>query len=112
MYTGIDARYCDAESGSIKNGISYSWPRTLGGETASVTCPVNSSVLVMRNCSSEGLWQTFTDDGCETVNEQLDGLSSSFTNVRRVLIWGWGGRTMCCMNINSMPITTVIMKPR
>ena len=84
MYTGIDARYCDAETVSIEFGIAYSWPRTLGGETASVTCPVDSNVIVMRNCSMEGLWQTFPEDGCETVNEQLDRLDSSFTNVRRV----------------------------
>ena len=84
MYTDKNARYCDAETVSTVSGITYSWPRTLGGETASVTCPVNSNVLVIRNCSNEGSWQTFTEEGCESVNEQLDRLNSSFTNVRRV----------------------------
>ena len=74
-------RYCDAETTSTENGITYSWPRTLGGETVSVTCPTRYNVSVMRDCSSEGLWQTVADDGCDSVKEQLNMLSPSFANV-------------------------------
>ena len=76
---------CDAETTSTENEIMYSWPRTLGGETASLMCPTRSNVLVMRNCSSDGLWQTVADDGCDTVNEQLNELNESFVNVRTYL---------------------------
>ena len=77
---------CDAETTSSENGITYSWPRTFGGETASLMCPTRSIVLVMRNCSSDGLWQMVADDGCDTVNEQLNQLNESFANVRLCLI--------------------------
>ena len=36
----------------------------------------------MRNCSGEGFWQSYSEDGCNTVKELLDELSSSFANVR------------------------------
>jgi hypothetical protein len=72
---------CSAETILSESGISYSWPTTSGGETATLTCPLNSDVIVTRNCSSEGLWQTTVDDGC-TVNEQLERINSLFTNVR------------------------------
>ena len=75
---------CDAETTSAENGIVYSWPVTLAGEIATLTCPTRSNILVMRNCSSEGLWKNVIDDGCDTVNEQLLGLNRSFANVRLV----------------------------
>ena len=58
---------------------------TSGGETATLICPLNSDVIVTRNCSDEGLWQKVIDDGC-TVNEQLEIINSSFTNVRNKVI--------------------------
>jgi hypothetical protein len=67
-----------------ESGISYSWPITSGGETATLTCPLNSDVIVTRNCGGEGLWLNIIDDGC-TVNEQLERINSSFTNVRNKL---------------------------
>ena len=73
---------CDAETTSTENGMSYSWPATLAGETVIFSCPTRPNVLVMRNCSSEGLWQNVTDDGCESVIEQLFRLCLSFENVR------------------------------
>ena len=33
----------------------------------------------------EGLWQTVADDECDSVGEQLDMLSPSFTNVSIIL---------------------------
>ena len=54
---------------------------TSGGETATLICPLNSDIIVMRNCTGEGLWLNIVDDGC-TVNEQLEIINSSFTNVR------------------------------
>ena len=64
------------------SGISYSWPTTLGGDTAILTCPLDSNVIVIRNCSDEGSWLSIVDDGC-TVNEQLDRIDNSFTNVKK-----------------------------
>ena len=65
--------------------ITYSWPRTLAGESATLICPTRSNVLVMRNCNSEGVWQTVSDDGCDSVSEQLDMLNPSFANVSIIL---------------------------
>lgn len=73
---------CDAETTLTDNGMTYSWPITLAGETVIFTCPTRLNVLVMRICSSEGQWQNVTDDGCESVIEQLFTLCSSFANVR------------------------------
>ena len=78
----LDIRYCDAETTSSENGITYSWPRTLEGETATLTCQASSNILIMRNCSSEGLWQMVVDEGCNSVSERLDELNQSFANVR------------------------------
>jgi hypothetical protein len=61
--------------------INYSWPTTSGGETATLTCPLNSDVIVTRNCSGEGLWLNIIDDGCR-VNEQLERITGLFANVR------------------------------
>ena len=74
-------RYCEAENTSATSGITYSWPRTLAGESVALICPTESNVLVTRNCSMEGLWQTMADDECDSVSEQLDMLNPSFTNV-------------------------------
>ena len=78
--------YCEAETVSTENRITYSWPKTLGGETAMITCPLNNSnvSMVMRNCSDEGLWYSFNDDGCDIDSQQLDGsgINGSSTNVR------------------------------
>ena len=83
----IDIR-CDAETTSTETGITYSWPTSPAGETVIFTCPTSPNVLVTRNCSSEGLWQTVVDDGCDTVNVTalLLGLtdSCSFANVRLI----------------------------
>ena len=76
---------CDAETISTENGMIYSWPTTLARETATLTCQTRSDILVMRNCSSEGVWQNVTNDGCDTVNEQLLGLNRSFANVLDLL---------------------------
>ena len=73
--------FCDAET-TLTESMTYSWPRTLAGRTITLTCPTTSNVLVMRNCTIEGLWQTVADEGCDSVNEQLDMLNLSFTNVR------------------------------
>ena len=79
-------RYCDAEITSTENNmITYSWPRSLAGERATLVCPTRPKVLVMRNCSSEGVWQTVSDDGCDSVSEQLDMLNPSFANVSVIL---------------------------
>ena len=72
---------CPAENVLTESGISYFWPITFGGQTAILTCPLNSNVLVTRNCNSEGSWQTITDNGC-TINEQLGRINNSFANVR------------------------------
>ena len=58
---------------------------TSGGETATLICPLNSDIIVTRDCSGEGLWLNIIDDGC-TVNKQLEILNSSFTNVRNKVI--------------------------
>ena len=75
---------CAAETVSSQSGISYSWPITNGGVTATLTCPVNSNVIVTRNCNTEGLWQNIIDNGC-TVNEQLQRINTSFANVRNMV---------------------------
>ena len=74
---------CAAETILSESGISYSWPTIFGGETATLTCPLNSNVIVTRNCSNEGSWQNIIDSGC-TVNEQLQTINTSFTNVRNI----------------------------
>lgn len=76
-------RYCDAEATTSESGLLYSWPRTLAGGTVTLTCPTSPNVVVMRNCSIEGLWQNAADDGCDSVSEQLDMLNPAFTNVSR-----------------------------
>ena len=82
-------RYCEAENTSeltdSEGGITYSWPRTLEGETVTLICPTRSNILVMRNCSSEGSWQPVSDNGCDSVSEQLNMLKPSFANVRIIL---------------------------
>ena len=83
----IDVR-CDAETTSTENGMTYWWPATLAGETVIFTCPTRLNILVMRNCSSEGLWQNVTDDGCESVTQQLLRFCRVFANVR-VIIPNW-----------------------
>ena len=75
------AKNCTAETILSESGISYTWPMTSGGETVTLICPLNSDIIVTRNCSGEGLWLNIVDDGC-TVNEQLEIINSSFTNVR------------------------------
>ena len=75
-------RYCDAETTTTESGLTYSWPRTLAGGTVTLTCPTNPNIVVMRNCSIEGLWQTMADEGCDSVSELLDMLNPSFNNVR------------------------------
>ena len=67
--------------------LTFSWPKTLGGKTATFTCPENGSHnLVMRNCTSNGLWQPFPENGCSMntdgqLDGQLDGQNTSFTKV-------------------------------
>ena len=76
---------CDAETTLTENGMTYFWPVTLAGETVIFTCPTRLNVLVMRTCSSEGLWQNVTDDGCESVIEQLLRLRRIYANVSRIM---------------------------
>ena len=75
---------CDSEIISTESGITFSWPKALGGETATFTCPENGSHnLVMRNCTSNGLWQPFPEKECGVNTDgQLDGQNTSFTKVR------------------------------
>ena len=82
LLSTIATRYCLAEIISTENGNMYEWPRTLAGETATLTCLFNASELVIRNCSDQGFWQNISEDGCNTVKELLDELRSSFANVR------------------------------
>ena len=86
----IATRYCLAEIISTENGNMYDWPRTPAGGTATLTCPFNASELVLRNCSDEGFWQSYSEDGCNTVKDALDELNSSFANVRLLYIIGEG----------------------
>ena len=58
----------------FSNGITYNWPMTPSGSSASFSCPNNPTYTVNRECSVEGLWQDFDLDACGLLTEELNNL--------------------------------------
>ena len=87
LYLSHSAELCDAETIPTLSGTTYYWPETFVGEVAIFTCPLSSGFTATRNCSFGGVWQSFNEEACGVVNKQLNGLNSSFTNVRLCIVF-------------------------
>ena len=57
------------------------WPDTFEGDAAMFSCPLSPTVSVARTCGAGGVWEPFNEEACGVVNEQLNQLNSSFSDV-------------------------------
>ena len=73
---------CAAENVTTESGTTYVWPQTLGGETATFTCPLSPEFTVTRSCQFGEAWLSFDEDGCGVVSQQLKRVENLFNNVR------------------------------
>lgn len=46
---------------------TYMWPETSGGASSSLTCQLDDSIIVTRNCLSGGLWEMAMYGDCITL---------------------------------------------
>ncbi len=77
------ARDCEAEVIRSETGTTYEWPSTSEGDVATFRCPLveNRVEIVRRRCGTGGVWESFSEEACGVVNEQLNRLNNSFNNV-------------------------------
>ena len=80
----LNRRRCSAETIPSKSGTTYTWPETVEGNAATFNCPLSPTVSVARTCGAGGVWEPFNEEACGVVNEQLNQLNSSFSNVRPI----------------------------
>ena len=66
-----------------ETGTTYIWPSTPEGGVATFRCPLveNRMEIISRRCGVGGVWESFNEEACGVVNEQLNRLNSSFNNV-------------------------------
>lgn len=82
--------FCPAEN-NTSNGTEFIWLRTPIGTNATFRCPNNQSFSVTRACmacTGGGVWQTFDQQGCGVLTNQLDAIlasSVSYSCCHRVL---------------------------
>ena len=77
-------RRCEAETIQSTSGTTYTWPDTFEGDAATFACPLSPTVSVTRTCGAGGVWESFSEEACGVVNEQLNQLNDSFNNVRLI----------------------------
>lgn len=76
--------FCDAETILSESGITFYWPETQRGVTATFTCPLNREIVVARSCGIGGEWSGFDESACDRdgISGQLNDLIDLFSNVR------------------------------
>ena len=61
-------------------GVTFRWPDTNGGSTATFVCP-NEMFVVSRECLAEGRWETFDQRGCGVLASEFMDVSTRSQNV-------------------------------
>ena len=61
--------------------MGFDWPETPRNSIAVYTCPNNLHFSVSRECSAEGVWQNFNEQGCGMLTEELEMITTTTQNV-------------------------------
>ena len=65
---------------------TFTWKEVSRNTTICHPCPNNIKYSVSRLCNSQGKWEDFDRDGCGVLDDQLDNLVSSITNVKLMIV--------------------------